>query len=241
MLEQDQTVTADMLRSLPEPVRRYLSYTGIVGKAWIDTARVRYSGKFRMGEERPWMPITAEQYYTTNPPGFVWKAQLTMAGLPLVHGDDRYKAGHGHMVGKLAGFITLFDVRGPELDQAGRVRYLNEMIWFPIAYLGENISWQSLDDCSAQVTFTDCGNSVSARMVFDELGRLTNFVAQRYREISGKFSLDQWSTPMDEYGVRAGLNLPVHASAVWNLPAGDLPYVVLTLSDVAYNVPVPAF
>src|SRR5258708_9553482 len=107
MVEKARTVTADMLKSLPEPVRRYLTYSGVVGKAWIDSARVRYACKFRMGADRPWMPITAEQYYMTNPPGFVWKARLKIAGLPLFHGDDRYNAGHWHMVGKLAGLFIL--------------------------------------------------------------------------------------------------------------------------------------
>ena len=87
------------------------------------------------------------------------------------------------------------------------VRYLSEMPWFPIAFLGENITWQAVDDHSADVTFTDAGRSVTGRMFFDDEGRQPNFVAMRYREINGEFSLDRWTTPVTGYGVRAGLNI----------------------------------
>ncbi len=115
------------------------------------------------------------------------------------------------------------------------VRYLNEMMWFPIAFLGENITWEAVDDYSAQVTFSDSGKSVSGRMVFDDVGRLTNFTTMRYREFKGDFSLDPWSTPITSYGVRAGLNLPISGQAVWNLPSGDLTYADLEITEVEYN------
>jgi hypothetical protein len=234
-------VTADRLQGLPEPVQRYLTLTGVVGKAWINTARVKYAGRFRLGADKPWMPLSATQYYRTNPPGFVWNARFKIAGLPLVSGQDTYKAGHGHMFGKVAGLFTIFDARGEEMDQGTMLRYLNEMTWFPTAFLGHNITWQAVDDNCAQVTFTDCGKSVSAQMFFDDVGRLTDFTTMRYREHKGTFSLDAWSTPMTEYAVLAGLNLPIHGQAVWQLPDGDLPYADLKLTAVAYNVPIPSF
>jgi hypothetical protein len=40
---------------------------------------------------------------------------------------------------------------------------------------------------------------------------------------------------MTGYGERAGLNLPVRGQAVWHLPAGDLPYADLEITDVEYN------
>ncbi len=240
-MSKDRLVTADMLQHLPEPVQRYMNYTGVVGKPWINTVRIKYSGQFRMAADKPWLPIRAEQFYTTNPPGFVWNAQLKMAGLWLMRGHDTYKAGHGHMFGKLAGFFTIFDARGEEMDQGSMLRYLNEMTWFPIALLGDNITWQAVDDHAADVTFTDCGKRVTARLIFDDAGRLTNFITQRYRENKGKFSLDTWTTPMTEYGLLGGLNLPIRGQAVWKLPSGDLPYADLKLTEVEYNGPIESF
>src|SRR5579859_4689095 len=91
---QDSVITPDLLQKLPAPVQRYLAYTGVVGKSWIKTVRLNYAGKFRLGLDKPWLPIVAEQFYTTNPPGFLWKARLKVAGLPLMRGQDTYKAGH---------------------------------------------------------------------------------------------------------------------------------------------------
>lgn len=240
-MSDDRWVTAEMLQHLPEPARRYMAYTGVVGKPWINTVRIKYTGRFRLGLDRPWMPIRVEQFYTTNPPGFLWKARLKMAGLWLFSGQDTYKAGHGHMFGRLAGLFTVFDERGEEMDQSTMLRYLNEAMWFPTALLGDNITWRDVDDHSADVTFTDHGKSVSALMVFDDAGRLTNFAAQRYRENKGTFSLDTWSTPFTHYGMLAGLNLPIRGQVVWNLPSGDLPYADVKLTEVEYNGPVESF
>jgi len=228
-------ITTEMLKRLPDPVSRYLAYTGVVGKPWIDSVRLKQTGRFRQGPDRPWMPMSAEEFYTIDPPSLTWNARFRVAGLPILRAKDRYESGHGHMFGKLGGIFTVFDVSGEELDQATMIRYLNEIMWFPTAFLGENISWEDIDEYSAQVTFNDHGKSVSARMFFDEIGRLTNFSTMRYREIEGEFSLDHWSTPILGYGEYAGLKLPTHGQAVWNLPSGDLKYADMEITEVEYN------
>jgi hypothetical protein len=230
-------VTAEMLEKAPAPVQRYLDFSGVVGKPWIESVYLKQRGRFRQGVDRPWMPLTAEEFYTIEPASLVWKARFKIAGLPLLRARDSYEAGQGHMYGKLAGLFTVFDMRGEKLDQATMIRYLNEMMWFPTAFLGENVAWQEVDDNSAVVTFSDGGKSVSGRMFFDDDGRLTNFSAMRYREIKGDFSLDPWSTPMTGYGQMAGLNLPIRGQAVWNLPSGDLPYAELEIEEIQYNTP----
>ncbi len=241
MANHNPIVTADLLKNLPEPAQRYLNYTGVIGQPWINTVCVKYTGIFRLGADRPWLPIKAEQVYATNPPGFHWNARLKMFGLWIVKGDDTYQAGHGHMFGKIAGLYTIFDARGAELDQGTMMRYLNEMTWFPIALLSDYITWQAVDQDSFDVTFTDHGKSVTARFVVDELGRLTNFVTKRYRENKGTYTLDTWTTPMTEWGKLAGLNLPIRGKAVWKLSTGDLPYTDITLTEVEYNGAIKNF
>lgn len=239
--KDERLVTAEMLDNLPEPVQRYMHYTGVVGKVWIDTVHLKQRGRFRLGLDRPWMPMTAEQVYTTDPPGFVWDARFKVAGLPLLRARDSYKDGHGHMFARLAGLFKVFDVRDEKLDQGAMLRYLNEMMWFPTAFLGENVSWNAVDERSAEATFSDRGRSVSARLFFADEGRLTDFTAMRYREIDGDFSLDPWSTPITDYGTLAGLNLPVRGQGVWNLPSGDLPYVQIEITSIEYNQPIEPF
>ena len=235
-MNQDvELITPEMLEGLPEPVQRYLTYTGVIGKPRVQTVRLTQSGRFRRGEDQPWMPMTAEQFYTVDPPGFVWKARFKMFGLPLMRARDTYRDGEGHMYARLAQVIPIFDVRSQELTQGAMVRYLQEMMWFPVAYLEPYIKWKAVDEASADVTFADHGKSVTGRMHFDAEGRVTNFIAERYRELNGEFILNTWSTPIDGYGKLAGLNLPVRGRAIWKLDTGDLTYAELEILSVEYN------
>jgi len=73
---------------LPEPVRRWLRYSQVVGAQRPAMARLRQDGDFRL-EGMGWMPFRAEQYFTTNPPGFLWKASFRMAPLASRRTDIR--------------------------------------------------------------------------------------------------------------------------------------------------------
>jgi hypothetical protein len=64
-------VTEQMLAGLPEPVRRYLRYTAVVGKPFPRTIRLRQKGRMRPGPGQRWIPLDAEEHYSVQPPGFV--------------------------------------------------------------------------------------------------------------------------------------------------------------------------
>jgi hypothetical protein len=239
--KENRLVTDEMLEDLPEPVQHYMKYSGVVGKPWIDRVHLKQSGRFRVRPGMPWLGMKAVQTYTTNPPSYAWKARFSFLGVPLLSARDAYEKGKGHMFGRLAGLFTIFDERGDKLDQGAMLRYLSEMIWFPIALLGDNISWQALNAHSTRVTLTDNGKQVSGEMYFDEEGRPVNFTGLRYRMVDDDYSLDPWSTPIYAYGERAGLNLPVRGQAVWNLPSGDFPYWDGEITRVEYNQPFDQF
>jgi hypothetical protein len=236
-VENTGLVEEAMLEGIPEPVQRYLRYAGIIGKPFINSVRLKQIGKFRQGNDQPWMDITADEYYTVNPPGLVWNATFRIAGLPLIKGYDRYYHARGNMQGLIAAMFPIFNVRGEQLTQGTMLRYLNEMTWFPSAFLSDHITWAERDENSVDVTFHDGGKSVTATLFIDPQGRLVNFVAQRYREENGQFYLNTWETPFDEYGEMARLRLPVGGRATWKLPEGDLSYAQLRLIEIEYNVP----
>lgn len=227
------------LDGLPAPVARYLRFSGVVGKPWVETVRLKYSGSFRMGPDKPWMGLHATQFYRTNPPGFLWKARFSMAGVPFMVADDLYTGGHSHMLGRLAGLFTVVDGRGERIDQGTRVRYLQEMSWFPAAYLGDNITWGAVDDHAADVTLHDGDNSVTGRMYFDDLGRMLSFEAERYGEFGGESVIRMWTTPMTEYALINDMNLPVAGAGVWLLPGADFAYIRVRVQELTYNEPVP--
>jgi hypothetical protein len=180
--------------------------------------------------------MRAVQNYTTIPPSFHWDARFKLFGLPLLRALDQYGSGRGHMFGKLAGVYTLFDARGEELDQGAMLRYLSEMIWFPVAFFGDNIHWEAVDEGCAQVTFTDGDTNVSGKLLIDNEGRPINFTAMRYREHQGKYNLDAWSTPITGYAERSGLMLPTMGQAMWHLESGPFTYIDLEIGEVEYNM-----
>ncbi len=234
--KQNSVITEEMLQKLPDPVKRYLVYTGVVGKPIVQTVRLKQVGKIRKDAKQPWMNFDAKQYYFVNPPCFVWIAYMRIFGLPMVRVRDSYMEGRGRMLIKALSLFTIGNSAGEEMDQGAMMRYLNEMMWFPSAFLEKNISFEPIDANSARVTLKDMGKSVTATMYFDDEGKFTNFIAPRYRDIgNNKFELENWSTPIREYGEFEGLKLPLKGSGVWNLKEDDLEYINLTLTDLKYN------
>lgn len=229
-------VTEDMLQNLPDPVKRYLAYTGVVGKPMVQKVRLKQAGRIRKDTTKPWMNFRASEYFSVSPPGFIWIAYMKFFGLPLIRVRDYYMEGRGNILVKALSLFTVADSGGEKMDQGAMMRYLNEMMWFPSALLGENISFEPIDAGSAKVTLRVSGKSVTATMYFDDGGKLTNFMAPRYRDMGNNmFELENWSTPIREYGEFEGLKLPIKGAGVWNLREDDLEYIDVTVTDLEYN------
>jgi hypothetical protein len=94
------------------------------------------------------------------------------------------------------------------MDHSSAVRFLNEMMWFPSAFLHSNISWRAIDDNSAEVSLVAHARTVSAKLFFDPDGRITNFFARRYKDIGTDSEPTLWSTPITAYRTFCGLRLP---------------------------------
>jgi len=239
LLEQSKdlkpkVVTEEDIRGLPEPVQRYLRYTQAVGKEKTRTVRLKQKGTLRQREGQNWMPFEAEQYYTTEPPGFIWYA-TAKSGPLWVKARDMFYEGKGSMSVKLLSLLKVVDASGPEMNQGALVRYLNEAMWFPTAYLSDYIRWEPLDFTSAKATVSVKGVTASATLYFNENGELTNFVAERYKEEGGKFSLRTWSTPIQGCREINGIRIPYRGYAAWNLSSGEFKYIELEITDIEYN------
>lgn len=229
-------VSEKMLQDLPDPVRRYFRHSGVVGKPIVRSVFLRQKGRMRLGSLQQWMGLDAEQWYCVNPPGFVWSGTVRLGPVPVGRARDMYLDGKGHMTVRAASLFPVVDATGEEMDRGSMMRYLSEMVWFPSALLGDNISFEAVDDRSARVTLTDHGQTAAATMFFDEEGRLTDFVAKRYRIVGERSDLETWSTPITSYGALEGLQLPISGKALWKLAEGDLEYIDVTITDLRFDV-----
>jgi hypothetical protein len=224
-------ISETMLDGLPEPVQRYLRYTGVIGKPLVRSVHLSQSGRLLLARRTPWIPLRAEQWYSVRPPGFVWYATLHLGPIPIVRARDMYRTGEGRMLIKTASLVTVADAKGGEIDQGEMVRYLSEMIWFPSAFLEDNVSFEAIDARSARVILRDGERTATGTLFFDSEGRLTEFVARRYIGSN----LETWSVLVAAYGEFEGLKLPVRGKAVWRLAEGDQEYIDVTVTALHHE------
>jgi hypothetical protein len=247
----DAAVAADRRRLLETPRPSHppvvtdemlagLRHAGVVGGPLVDTVRIRQRCRMRMAPGAPSFPLVAEQWYTVDPPGFIWDATIPVEGLPLVRGRDGYLEGRGLMTIRLGSVIPFVDAAGPEMDDASLLRHLSEMPWFPSAFVRPNITWEAIDDANVRVTLADGDRRATGVLEIDAEGRLVAFRAERHAMVGTGFELRPWTAPTHAYGELAGLRLPVRGAAVWTLPDGsELEYITVELTEVEYDPPLP--
>lgn len=236
----DRRITEADLKGLPEPVQRYLHYAGVVGKLPIRRIRAHQSGQLRFGPTGRWMPFEAEEVYSAAPPGFVWQAKVKTAPFLPVKVRDQYLYGRGHIEGRVGGALTVVDTAGMEIDQGTALRFLNEMVFFPTAFLEEYIRWEAIDDTSARVFMKHWPREVTAICHFAPDGRMVDFVAHRFMGMGKKSELTEWRTPFGEYFEADGFLVPKRGSAIWRLESGDFEYIRIQADSLSYDGPSPS-
>jgi hypothetical protein len=227
-------VTAAEVANLPSPVRRWLEGAGVIGQPRIQVARLHQKGAMRTALDQPWLEAHARQYFSVDPPSFVWEVTTKMKGLPVI-GRDSYEEGHGRMLITAFGLVKLVDGRGAKIDQGTLLRYLAETIWLPTAALAPYIEWQPIDDTSARATMSHGGVSGTAVFTFDEQGRMLAMTADRYRGDGASATLERWSARMRAWGRRGGLLVPVAGTVGWKLKTGDFDYYDWEITDLEFN------
>jgi len=229
------TVSEESIARLPDPVRRSLLRSGVVGTEIPEIVTVTQEGQIRTSADRKWLRFVARETYTLDPPGFEWSARLKMAGLTTGRAIDSLDHGRGAMKVKLLGLATVVDESGPEMDQGARMRWLNETMWFPAVWASELMTWKPIDGNSAAGSIRIGDEETTGEFRFDDKGRLVDFRANRYRSIEDGFVMEPWSTPLTEHQRFDGIEVPSAGSAVWSPDGDDLEYIQIQVTDVRYD------
>lgn len=235
---QSKTFSFNDLEGLPEPVQRYFKYALRDGQEHIKFVRLKQIGKFRMKENQPWMPIKAEQYFTTEDPAFIWRVKFTMAPFIWIDGRDMYYQGKGSMLIKVLSTITVADAAGSEMNVSTLIRFLAEAPWLPTALLpSDYIEWKEIDSNSAQAVIKDNGYTASGIFTFNEKGEIIKFVTNdRYMEVDVKYFKEQWVGYYRNYQKIEGMKIPIGGEVEWNLSDKDVQYAKLKITDIQYNI-----
>jgi hypothetical protein len=222
------------LEVLAEPVQRWLRYSQVVGKERPTTVRLRQEGDFQM-DGRGWLPFKADQYFTTDPPGLLWKATFRMAPLVWVVGRDQYRDGEGSIQMRVLSLVPVAHKTGGGLNQGDLLRYLGELQWFPAGALADYVSWEAAGNDRAVATMSYGGISASMTFLFDADGRLVEERATRYNDARGKN--EAWTNRNDADREFGGIRVPAAGEARWEYDSSVLPYIRWRVTDVEQNQP----
>ncbi len=230
-------VSPSRLTDLPAPVQRYFQKVLPDGQQLIRRVELRQSAVFRMDERSSReLPLTARQYFTVNPPGFLWDARIKMAPLLTVRVLDAYLQGEGKLQARLFSTITVADASASsELNQGELLRWLAEAVWFPTALLpSSHLRWENVDERTARAILTDGENRVSLTFHFKISGEIVRARGIRFRLVNGSYQAIPWNARYWDYQQRGGMLIPCQAEVSWELPEGEFIYSKGKIEEIAF-------
>ncbi len=234
----DTVFTYDQLSELPEPVQRYFKYSLQDGQHYISYARLKHNGTFRTNEDQKWMPISGEEYFTTQRPGFVWYATVKPFPSVWIAARDMYFNGHGNMLIKIFSTFTIADAKGSEMDYSSLIRFLSEAPWYPTALLpSEYLQWEEIDSESARAVISDGDITASAIFYFDGKGEITRLECVRYMSVDDSYSKETLIGYYRQYKEIDKVRIPHEVEVVWHLKTGDFSYARFRVTEIEFNNP----
>jgi len=234
-----QLYDAREIVDLPAPVRRYFEQVLTDGQPMIRSADLGIDGMFNMSLYEPqWKPFASTQHVVANRPGFVWNARIMLfPGVPgRVH--DAYVAGEGLLRPSILGLVPLGTAEGVgEIARGELMRWLAESVWYPTVLLpGQGVTWQPVDNTSAQATLTEGPIALTMLFRFGEDGLVSGIrVEARGALVGGKTVMMPWEGQFRDYRPQDGMMVPIRGEVAWITPQGARPYFRGTVTRVDYR------
>jgi hypothetical protein len=223
---------------LPEPVKKYIRYTGCINKPIVNNFKIEFSGKIRDHNKPVWMPFTSEQYNFLKTPTRLFYLDATMKGLP-VGGFHCFKNGVAYMDIRLLSMFKVEYQSGSVMNTSETVTFFNDMcVMAPAALIDKRIEWLEVVGNKVKASFTNKGITISAWLYFNEKGEMVNFDSEDRSPLgaNGETLKLKWSTPLRDYKNINGYKLASYAEAVYTYPDGDFTYATFELKDIGYNL-----
>lgn len=223
------------LEGLPVSVQRWLETSGVVGRERVHSVRLKQRGDLRTSPNAAWMPARAQQYFSVDPPAFIWKVDATMMHVLPIVGRDKYVDGHGNMLIKAGSVVNVVNASDDKISHGSMLRFLGEIVWFPSAALSPYIDWEAIDATSAKATMRYGGLIASATFAFDDRGRVRGVRAERYLGGGASARLTPWLVSCSAWRTFDGVEVPSQGDVGWSLPTGYFSYYRWEILDVEFN------
>ncbi len=221
---------------LPAAARRYMTFMRVVGRPRAWSFRAAFTGRFRPGLGQDWRDCEAWQYDRRAPIARYFRISMRYFGPVPVVARDTYAAGEGHMKARLLDLFTVADASGEPFDIGELVTWLNDAVLLaPSMLLAPEVAFAAVDDGAFDLTLTDRGHTVKARVLVDERGAPTDFItADRFYADPAHPNREpirtRWSTPVLGWNPIGTQPTFTRAHAVWHLP--ESPYVYADFAPV---------
>lgn len=204
----------EMLRDLPEPVQRFLSFAIAQGTPLYTLARIEMQGSFSLGTKTApnYMQMRATQVLAA-PTGFVWKMACG-SGVMRMSGSD---AG-AWTRSWLAGLLPVARLGGtPDHKRSAFGRYVAEAaFWTPAALLPDNdVTWEAIAKDTARYEMARGGLVQSVYVTVDADGRPTRVEFQRWSNANpeGIYQWQLFGGFLSEFRDVQGFCVPTHVEA----------------------------
>ena len=160
-------LTVDDLEHLPEIVKKYIRYTGFIGKERIINLRSEFTGGIRFTPDEEYMQLKSDQYNFMDLHSRLFYIVAKKKGIPAT-GLHLYQNAKAIFKIKLLGLFTVVNASGPQLDRGETVTVLNDMcLMAPGSLIDKNIKWEVIDKLTVKVIFTNRDITISARLFFN--------------------------------------------------------------------------
>jgi hypothetical protein len=203
----------EMIADLPEPARRYFTFTILPGTLLFPVAEIDMDGQFSLGtrESPNYQPMEARQILAL-PQGFVWMMR-TRAGLPVCGSDS------GHWTRfRIFGLIPVARLgNNPDHARSAFGRYAAEAVfWTPAALLPcANVWWEAVDRNTARVTISHGSFLQAVDVTVDAQGCPTQVCFQRWSDANAEktYRLQPFGGYLSDFREIEGFRLPYHVEA----------------------------
>lgn len=219
---------------LPSIVSKWLSATKSGSKV-PSKVILTQRGAMRPKPSAEWMNFSATQFYTVDPPAFLWNSNINAGHAITIAGRDKFENGKGNMLIKPLYIYKLANASGVEIDEGTMLRYMGEIIWFPEAANMYYFNWQTLDSTSAELSMTYNGTSAKGVFTFDEEGHVKSFCAERFGDFNGQFRKETWEVKVTDHRLINGHFIGSKCDVTWKLKEGDFTWLKLEVEDIKYE------
>lgn len=220
--KKELLITEKDLDKLPAIMSSYLKKVGVVGSCRDCHSIFKQSGKIRTAKDKKWTGFMATQYMTAGQPGFIWSAK----SFPMFIRDKSID-GEGEIKVNMFGYkdVALFTGKKTSISALGRC--LGELMYYPIGFLSDAISWETIDNHSVKAKIQIKDVYAEGVFYFNGKGLMVRFQSKRYMADS----LEDFTGIANDYKLMCGLYLPTKMKAIWNLSEGDFEYFNATITD----------